>query len=384
MSDSALRRPHNGSVVPLRRPMLSTTIDEAPDAPEWDAFLAATPGGDLVQTSAWARVKRTAGLDVVRHLVHKDGTLVGGAQLLVRRVGPLGHVAYAPYGPVIAPDASDETVTFVVESLRNLCAARSISALIVQPPEGGERSVAVFRTLGFGPTLANVAPSATLRLDLRLTDEELLGRMSKHTRREFRRSLRDPVAVRFATRDDLPSFHALYCATASRQNFTPWSLSYVEAVWDELRPKGQIEVLLAQIDGTDVAGNMVSCFRDVITGRIVGFDSSRVEGRIRPNEALKWGVIQWGREHGYNWLDVGGAPREDVETILRDGSLTGEQTVLKMRLGGAPVLYPEALQLIRNPVLRTGYRLVGSRKVVMTARRTFERRLRQSSAHGTR
>ncbi len=202
--------------------------------------------------------------------------------------------------------------------------------------------------------------------------------MSKHTKRDFRQSLRGPVAVRFATRDDLPSFHDLYRATAARQHFTPWSLSYVQAIWDELRPKGQVEVLLADVEGTDVAGNMVSCFGDVITGRIVGFDPSRLEGRIRPNEALKWEVIQWGREHGYRWLDVGGVSREDALQIEREGEARGEKAVLKMRLGGDAMLYPEPLQLIRNPVLRSGYRLVGGR-VLSTVRRNIERRLRAGS-----
>jgi lipid II:glycine glycyltransferase (peptidoglycan interpeptide bridge formation enzyme) len=368
-----------GKVVPLRREPVDVTIDESPDAPEWDAFLLAAPGGDIVQSSAWGRIKRTAGMDVVRTFVRQDGALVGGAQLLLRRVGPLGRIAYAPYGPVLAAGAPDETVSFVVRTLRDLCDNRRISALIVQPPEGAEHVTAALRSIGFGPTIANVAPSATLRLDLKHSNDELLARMSKHTKRDFRQSLRGPVSVRFATRADLGSFHELYSATAARQQFTPWSLSYVEAVWDELRPKGQIEILMADVEGTDVAGNMVSCFGDVITGRIVGFDPARLQGRIRPNEALKWEVIQWGREHGYRWLDVGGVRREDAETVEREGEIAGEKAVLKMRLGGSALLYPEPLQLIRNPVLRAGYRVAGSPKVVTAARRTVERRLRQGS-----
>jgi lipid II:glycine glycyltransferase (peptidoglycan interpeptide bridge formation enzyme) len=383
MSDRVVE-PQVNEVVPLRPPTLEAAIDESADNHEWDAFLLAAPGGDLVQSSAWGRIKQTAGLDVVRSLVYHDRALVGGAQLLVRRVGPVGRVAYVPYGPVIASYAPEGALPFAIDALRELCAQRRISALVVQPPEGGEVVTAALRTCGFGPTMANVAPSATLRLDLHLTNDELLARMSKHTKRDFRQSLKGPVSIRFATRADLPSFHDVYRATAARQQFTPWSLPYVEAIWDELRPKGQVEILMADVVGTDVAGNMVSCFGDVITGRIVGFDPSRLQGRIRPNEALKWEVIQWGREHGYRWLDVGGVRREDAEAVARDGEIAGEKTVLKMRLGGSAVLYPEPLQLIRNPVLRAGYRVAGSPKVVTAARRTFERRLREGSGARTK
>ncbi len=180
-------------------------------------------------------------------------------------------------------------------------------------------------------------------------------------------------------RDDLGSFHELYCATAARQGFTPWSLRYIESVWDELRPQGQVEILLSEVGGTDVAGNMVTCFGDVVTGRLLGFDPGRLTGRIRPNEALHWAIIEWAREGGFRWLDVGGIRRDDALAFLHHGGPVGEQQTLKMRLPGTPLVYPEPLQLIANPMLRFADRTLGSRKSVYTLRSWVSRRLRQGS-----
>ncbi len=188
-----------GGVTTHRLPSLVTSLEDARDAPEWDDFLARTPGGDLVQSSAWGRVKETAGMRVHRVLLRRDGEIVGGAQVLMRPLRPLGYLAYVPYGPLLAADASDEAGALLDRGLRELCRGRAIRAMVVQPPEGGERLAAMLRCKGFEATQVEVAPAATLRVDLRLSADELLERMSKHTRRDFKQSLRGPASVRFAT-----------------------------------------------------------------------------------------------------------------------------------------------------------------------------------------
>jgi lipid II:glycine glycyltransferase (peptidoglycan interpeptide bridge formation enzyme) len=367
--------------VPRRRSSLCSSIEDAADDAEWDEFVARTFGGDLAQTSAWGRIKHSAGMDIHRILTRVDGRIAGGAQLLVRPlpVPALGHVAYAPYGPLCAPEASDDALTLLIQGLRDLCRQQSIAALVVQPPQGGEQLAARLRSAGFRPTGVDVAPSASLRVDLGLTLDEMLARMNRHTRREFRQSLRAPVSVRGATRDDLASFYELYCVTAARHGFSPWSRQYVEKVWDELRPKAQVEILLASVDGVDIAGSLVTRFGDTATGRIVGFDPQRLATRIRTNEALMWGVMEWARNVGLRWLDVGGVTRETAGAIGTDTVPEGDHSALKVRLGGIPLLYPEPLELVGNPMLRVGYRVLGSRKVLHALRRSVERRLRESS-----
>jgi lipid II:glycine glycyltransferase (peptidoglycan interpeptide bridge formation enzyme) len=372
--------------MPPRRSSLLLSIEDAAEHAEWDAFVTRTFGGDIAQTSAWGRIKRSAGMDVYRIVVRADGQIAGGAQLLVRPlpVAALGRVAYAPYGPLLAPEGVDDATPLLIQGLRQLCRQRSIAALVVQPPQGGEQIGTALRSAGFRPTGVDVAPSASMRVDLRLSNDELLERMNRHTRREFRQSLRGPVTVRFASGSDLASFHQLYCVTANRHGFTPWSARYLQTVWHELRPKGQVELLLAEVDGVDVAGNLVTCFGEAVTGRLVGFDPDRLKGRIRPNELLMWRTMEWARDIGVRWLDVGGVPRADAIALVYGGEPEGEQNTLKMRLSGIPLVYPEPLELIPNSMLRAGYRVLGSRKVVHALRSSVQQRLRTSSHENSR
>jgi lipid II:glycine glycyltransferase (peptidoglycan interpeptide bridge formation enzyme) len=355
-----------------------TTVEDATDHPEWDAFVERTFGGDLVQSSAWARLKQTSGMEVHRVVVRIDGAIVGGVQILARRVPLVGAIAYAPYGPVVAPDTPDDAVAQLIERLHEFCRFATVRALFVQLPQGGERLQARLKTVGFEPTEMDVAPSVTVRIDLERTPDQLLERMSKHTRRDVKQSFREPINIRFATRADLPSFYELYCCTAARQQFSPMPFRYLEDMWDELHPQGRLDVLMADVNGLDVAGNMVSCFGDTVTGRWLGFDAARLQKRLRPNEALIWAVLTWARERGCRWLDVGGVNRAISPDLSAVGApdVAHDQLPIKLRFGGAAMYYPDPLKLIVNPYLRVAYRMVGSNQRVRRLRRSLTSRAR--------
>ena len=80
---------------------LQVTVSDAVEAPAWDTFLAEVPGGHHVQTSLWAQVKAESGWRPVRVVATRGGTIVGGAQLLVRPLAFSRCVAYVAKGPVV-------------------------------------------------------------------------------------------------------------------------------------------------------------------------------------------------------------------------------------------------------------------------------------------
>jgi len=370
-----------GALDERGRSGLISSVEDASHHQGWDDFLTRTLGGDLVQSSAWARIKETSGMEVHRVVVRHDEEIVGGVQLLARRLPMLGAVAYAPYGPVVAPEATDAAVALLVDQLQRFCRVASVRALFVQLAQQGDRVAAALRGVGFEPSEMDVAPSATVRIDLAQSSEALLEAMSKHTRRDVRQSFREPIRVRFATRADLRPFYELYCCTAARQDFTPLPFRYLEDMWDELHPLGQLEILIADVNGVDVAGNMVSCFGDTVTGRWLGFDATRLPRRLRPNEALIWAAIGWARERGCRWLDVGGVDRATgpIPVPWAGPGAVQQQVPLKLRFGGTPIVYPEPLELIVNPYLRTAYRIMGSNELVRRLRRSIARRARVSA-----
>ncbi len=87
-----------------------TTIDE-----QWDAFVAKSEYGDILQTWEWGEIKRDELWRVHRLRVARNGTIFGQAQVLTRRM-PMGlTLYYIPRGPVL-----DYTAPYMEEVLTKI------------------------------------------------------------------------------------------------------------------------------------------------------------------------------------------------------------------------------------------------------------------------
>jgi Acetyltransferase (GNAT) domain/FemAB family len=362
-------------------------VENGPCHDEWDNFVMRSPGGDLTQTSAWMRLKRVSGMKTHRVVLRIDGTVAGGAQVLLRRVRGIGTFAYLPYGPLVRPDLHEETIGSLAMFLGDECRRCRVRLLCVQPPEGGEIVLPALRAARFRQSDVEVAPAGSLRLDLRRGTDELVSRMPRHKRAELRRSQRDPISVRIGLRHDLGSFHALHCSSAARKQFTPTPLPYLEAMWDELHSMGQVAVLLASTGGTDIGGILVTRFGDVVTERLRGFDVDRLPHRMRPNDAVTWAAIDWSRVCGALWYDLGGIGRLEALALARGSrqllaDLPDRPDSYKIALGGAPVVYPEPVELVPNALLRAGYAAVRSSALARRFKEAMQARGRASIAIG--
>ena len=260
-----------------------------------DAFVARIPGGDLVQTSAWAATKRGVGLETELVLVRdRTGRCVGGGLLVVKRLRAglaAGYVARGPLAQPSVPGTSAVVLDAVIDRARSL----RISCLVVQPPEGEQLLDAELRSRGFQEGAPEVAPGATIRLDLAQSNEQLLLGMRKARRREIRRAIREEVDISLSS--DVELFHRLHTATAIRQGFAPLSLNYLEHQWRELAPNTRLAFLLARHTGAPAAGVWLTSFNGVVTFRLAGWDAS-IPSPKYVNEALHWRAIQWARDVG--------------------------------------------------------------------------------------
>ena len=133
--------------------------------------------------------------------------------------------------------------------------------------------------------MPSVAPEATLRLDLRLTDEELLAAMRPKRRQLIRKALRSQFEVR--EEQDIELFHHLHALTAARQGFAPIELRNLRAQWDALAPSGKCTALIARYGGSPIAGLWLTRFAGTVTAKLSGWDAANAPPNA--NEALWWG-----------------------------------------------------------------------------------------------
>jgi len=234
-------------------------VSHETEDPDWDAFLAQTPGGHHVQTSLWAQVKALLGWQAVRVVVTQGEQIVAGAQLLMRPLPLVGTVGYVPKGPLSALD-DPVLKELVVNELQQVAKAHRIQLLVIQPADSSEAFAHQLRRWGFRPSPITVVPTATLLIDLTKELDDILAQMKRATRYGIRRSLREGISVREGTERDLPTFYRLLVATGQRQQFSPSPEEYFVKMWRLLRPYGYIRPFLAEYEDEAVSAHLIVPF----------------------------------------------------------------------------------------------------------------------------
>jgi len=363
----------------LSRLTVTVTPDPGPERlAAWDQLVARTRNSDVAQLSAWANIRRLADYEPLYVLATSGDEILGGANVLRRRVRGLGRIGYLPYGPTIA----DELVTIrasvrqqLADMLRTL--ARSHAALFVQPPDGGEDITIELLQRGFRFSQAGIAPASTMRVDLTQSEDALRGNLTRRLRTWTRQWPERGVKVRVGDERDVPILARLAASTAHYQGFTPFPENYLEATYAELVRGGHVVLLLGELSGTPVAAELLTGCGGVLKSRITGMDRSSTEAaKLNVASAMIWEAISWGRANGYHAYDFGGLRAQSVVALRAPGpvdqdSLPGPD-LFKTKFGGDVWTYPPAVELIPSRIMRTGYDILrrgnGGQKVITAVR----------------
>lgn len=276
--------------------------EEAPGE-AWDAWVAAHGFGHFLQSDAWARVRASAGWSVLRLVVEEADrpgqAPVAGIQVLLKST-PAGKFAYAPRGPVCAPD--HPAWPLLRDGLRRRL-RRSV-ALRLEPgwPDGAHtRAVLAGAGLREAPP---VQPPSTVVLDLTATEERLLASMAQKCRYNVRLAERRGVEVYVGGPEDLATFEQLLAATARRHGLSQRRAGYHAAVAAAFGPAARLYG--ARVLGVVVAMILVVRFGGVAT-YLYGASSGEHADHM-PNHALQWRAIVDARQAGCRRYDFWGVP----------------------------------------------------------------------------
>lgn len=321
--------------------------------------MAGAEGGELLQSSLWAKLKASAGWRVVRIVATRDAHVVGGAQILLRPLPfPLGSIGYIPRGPVLAND-DPELADLVMQKIRRVARRQRIQCLFLQTPPARPQLARQLSEWGFQstPTKTKIAPESTLRVDLSPDADELLAGMRRGTRANIRRSERAGITVRAGTEADLRVFSRLHAASSDRQGFSTASEAYYSDMWRVFAPSGRIRLFITQCEGEDISALLILGFGDSVWAKRLGWSGKHRKNG--PNEALLWGAMRWAKENGYRYFDHDGISMKAARALVNDeplpDSVKRTPTYFKLGFSGEALLFPSAQAYVYNPVLRYGY-----------------------------
>ncbi len=323
----------------LGSPSDSTRRPAAISANDWDAFVATHPQGHLLQTSAWATLKRKFGWRdggvALLADADNDQTIQAGAMLLYRRAAGL-TLAYAPRGPLT--NWHDHTLTAALLLQLREQAQRAGAALLKVEPDlpDSPANRGLLRSYGLRPSAQTVQPRSTIQLDITGSDDAILKAMKSKWRYNIRLAKRKGVTVRPASAADLPAINELMQITGERDDFSVHSADYYTTAHELFVPDDGC-FLLAEYDGLPLAA-IVVCAVGKTAYYLWGASSDRERNRM-PNHALQWAGIQWAKERGAARYDFWGIPDAlgEIAIGLRNGDGSGTPSeALPVDLGAFP------------------------------------------------
>lgn len=343
----------------------------------WDHLVCHSPGSDVAQLSAWSAVRGQVGFVSRYLLARRAGRLVGGALVLGRQLPVLGVVGYVPNGPAIAPGAGRGAVAEAVSGALAVLAHRHLSGLFVQPPEGAQDISEHLVRHGFRPSVAGIAPAASIRIDLTRDIEDIREGLSSSNRRRTRTWADRGVTVRLGCEADLPLVADLLAHTAVHQHFDPPSLDHLRSLYRELDRGDHVRVFIAEVGGVPAVAELFTGCAGVLTSRLTGMRRCEAVNKSGARVAVIWHALCWAKINGYDTFDFGGIPVDAVDTI-RDAepgytSRLSGPAVFKASFGGQPFHYPPAVELLSSRLLRTSYDLshhsaIGGKAIAMAKR----------------
>jgi lipid II:glycine glycyltransferase (peptidoglycan interpeptide bridge formation enzyme) len=280
----------------------------------WDAFVAAHPGGHLMQSRGWAAVRRETGWTPFFVAV-MDGPDICGAALCLRLgiPGTGRSLLYIPRGPVV--DWSDRrAVAAVGEAVRTLAAAQRAFLVQADPgiPESRLDVHAALEGLGFRReekrgVFRVLQPRWVMRiaLDAYGGPDGLLAALPQKTR--YNIHLAERKGLRVASRTDEGAcrlFHAMLAAGARSKGFPVRGFAYHAALWRHCVQAGSGEYLFAHKDDEPIAAIQVLRF-GTTAWYMYGASADR-DRHLMPTYLLQWMAIRRAWEAGCRCYDMRG------------------------------------------------------------------------------
>jgi peptidoglycan pentaglycine glycine transferase (the first glycine) len=339
------------------------------DAQAWDSALLALPNPHILQSWGWGEFKSRHGWRASRLLFEENGKAVAAASVLQRRVPRLPlSIFYVPKGPAL-DWTRVELAERILQELADLARRKRALFIKIDPdvyyreevpdfsprPAQATEIARMLESQGWRTSGQQIQFRNTLLLDLRRSEDELLGCMKQKTRYNVRLAPRRGVTVRsfgaedsVAERDDaLLIFYRLYAETGRRDGFVIRPPDYYRDAWGSFIEGRLARLFLAEYEGEALAGLLLFYFGST-AWYMYGASSERERQRM-PNYLLQWEAMRWAKERGCTLYDLWGAPDELDESDLMWGVVR-----FKLGLGGE---LAHGLGAWDFPIHRAGYRL---------------------------
>ena len=284
---------------------------------EWSQMLDLFNDANLYQTWSYGAIRW--GRKNLSHLVLKrNGEILGMAQLRIIRPARFNFgMAYLRWGPLYHRRGRELDAEACLQMARALqeeyVGKRGLLLQILPNAFAGSPRAALFQS-GFSsftqetPTSANLY--RTFVLDLAPAVEELRKNLDKKWRNQLTRSEKNGLKIIAGNgADEFRTFCTMYNQMRKRKAFeTTVDIEEFGRLHKDLPKAHRMRILICEQNGLPVAGLVASAMGD---SAIYLLGATSDEGlNSKGAYLLQWTLIQWLKENGFKWYDLGGIDPE--------------------------------------------------------------------------
>ena len=317
-------------------------IREITDKSEWEGFLEKCPQKTFLDSWNWGEFQTRRGFKVGR-LGVADSEDLQGVALIVKIEARRGTYLLIQHGPVILKD-KENVFRLFLEELEKIGKREGASFVRMNPLwERNEENDFLLKKSGLriSPMHAN-AYDATWKLDISLSEEELLKGMRKTTRYLIRQTEKNEDIV-IEKSEDLKTYQELNREVGKRQRFVPFSDEYIKDEYDIFDKDGQALILFGKYKGEIVAGALLVFYQG--TAYYHQAASLSKYARLSIPYLLQWEAIKEAKRRGCRSYDFWGY----VDPKADPNHPWAGPTLFKMGYGGESSLYVRTRDYILSP-----------------------------------
>jgi len=129
-------------------------------------------------------------------------------------------------------------------------------------------------------------------------------------KRCINKAINNGLSTRYSDdKDELKYWYYLYLDTMKHHITPARSFGYFENLWNKLKPKGYLKLILAEKNNKILAGSILFYFNKTVIYAFNGSDRNSFE--FRPNDLLHWTAIEDAIKEGYLYYDLGEVPKNN-------------------------------------------------------------------------
>lgn len=338
-------------------------IKEITDKNDWEHFIGKCSQKSFLNSWNWGEFQIARGFKIWR-LAVIDNSHLQGVALIVKIKARRGTYLLIQHGPTIESlDVKVKSNVFrlFIEELAKIGRKEGASFIRMNPLwERNSENNKLLKEVGLrtAPMHAN-AYDATWKLDISLSEEELLKNMRKTTRYVIRQAEKNNEIKIEKSEDikDLAVYQELNRQVALRQKFVPFSDSYIKDEFDIFNRDSQASLFLGKYKDEIVAGALIIFWQG--TGYYHQAASLPKHAKLSIPYLLQWEAIKEAKKRNCKLYDFWGY----IDPKINPNHPWSGPTLFKMGYGGEAYEYVHTQDYVLSPMYWLTYIFEQLRKI---------------------